>query len=80
MTQLTPEMLANLKAELINDPSARDYSGASDNAGKATLFNAPFSVNVTTSVQKPARITQVLTQPYAPNAVTAEDIAAALAS
>ncbi|CAN5262642.1 hypothetical protein BH10PLA2_BH10PLA2_00600 [soil metagenome] len=76
---LTPEMISNLKAELSNDPTARGYS-ETDNAGKAQLFNNPYTVPVTTDVEKPARVSQVLTQAFAPNAITEEDIAAALAS
>ena len=78
MSSLTTAMLANLKAELINDPSGRGYASAGSDAEKAALFNAPFSVSV--AVPQPARITQVLTEPFAPNVVVASDITAALAS
>jgi len=80
MSELTQEMLSNLKAELINDPAERNYAAAPTNDDKATLVNTPFTVDITSEEPRPARVTQVLTQPFAPNAVTADDIAAALAS
>ena len=79
MSVLTQEMITNLKAELINDPAGRNYAGA-DAAGKANLFNTPFTKNVTVVETRPARISQVLTQPFAPNAITGADVELALAS
>jgi hypothetical protein len=80
MSELTQEMLINLKAELINDPTARNYAAAQTAAEKAALVNTPFTIDVTHEEPQPARVTQVLTQPFAPNAVDAADITAALAS
>ena len=72
-------MLAALQAELQNDPQARGYSAAADDAARATLVNTPYTVPVTTNVDKPARVGQVLTQAFAPNALSGDDITAALA-
>lgn len=74
---LTDEMKQSLKAELINDPTGRGYAGAADATAKAALFNNPYTIQVPQDM--PARVTQVLTQAAAPNAVTADDVTAALA-
>jgi hypothetical protein len=75
-------MLAALKAELLNDPKGRGYSGKTPDE-QARLFNSAYLVEVPVAPatqEQPARISQVLTQPFAPNAVTADDVTEALNS
>ncbi len=75
---LTTEMLLAIKAEIANDPTGRGYASAPDDNARAALFNTPYTIQV--PQDQPNRISQVLTQAFAPNVIEASDITAALAS